>query len=752
MPPASQGDYIPRPASTGSVRTLQYGTPARFAAGADGFNGTIWPTPMIHGSAPYLGTPALSSRAPDFSLGSVDHHRHFAPAFALDDAAPPASFRAFDQERSAMMSRGQSAPAGPATHPALRSNCTSPDRARTLTEGPLPPNASGRTHPRATSYTALAESDGQPYDFPPRMVYGRAILHGPEGATIAPVSEFLPYPTSHETAAFLPLNKALLTGPTNGARRASTTFAAADPASAHTRVAGQRVDGTFEPRMRRTRGPETERGNPLPMSSPRARSLRSVKSSPHLSFAPSVTSPTFSFSSFAHHAMPMQMRQLSAPDNSPAKDAFTRLGQDPPSMPFSFDDLARHGLADTRPSNRGADAPFDTSPGPAIGVTQPSPVRARRSPYLDTGSVNLNFLHGLPTPALGGSSLSSPSTIPDEHSLAPGSPIFARLEDLLPEFFDSSRDREGDKHGPQYRAPGGLPSPPLTAGIHVGHPFSQGPYEGAYPSHAGALAGPGSPSQPRIPGRPPAGVLHQMQVAGGMPLPDPNTFSIPDEPPRTLSRKRSRLVMSEGEEEEGTSEVDGLISGMREARVVSVGSRLKPGPKPKTVKIQHPPLPTRTLFAVSAQANQAHLGYQQPPLEAHPLHRAESQPALGEAQGLPKDAIRALYDAIQEPPIDDPTGRPVKRYRCLLPECGRIFPRKTAIESHIQTHLEDKPFVCREPDWCALDLDACFTVTVLTLDLSNAAFVRQHDLRRHERIHSGNKPFSCDWCALSLSS
>ncbi|KPV75766.1 uncharacterized protein RHOBADRAFT_14078, partial [Rhodotorula graminis WP1] len=61
---------------------------------------------------------------------------------------------------------------------------------------------------------------------------------------------------------------------------------------------------------------------------------------------------------------------------------------------------------------------------------------------------------------------------------------------------------------------------------------------------------------------------------------------------------------------------------------------------------------------------------------------------------------------------------------CLIEGCGRAFPRKSAIESHIQTHLEDKPFVCPHDD-------------------CGASFVRQHDLRRHERIHSDNKPFPC---------
>ncbi|KAK9899521.1 hypothetical protein P389DRAFT_139619 [Cystobasidium minutum MCA 4210] len=63
-------------------------------------------------------------------------------------------------------------------------------------------------------------------------------------------------------------------------------------------------------------------------------------------------------------------------------------------------------------------------------------------------------------------------------------------------------------------------------------------------------------------------------------------------------------------------------------------------------------------------------------------------------------------------------------YVCSIPGCEKEFPRKSAVESHIQTHLEDKPFAC--------PYDEC-----------GASFVRSHDLTRHVRIHSGSKPFQC---------
>ena len=62
------------------------------------------------------------------------------------------------------------------------------------------------------------------------------------------------------------------------------------------------------------------------------------------------------------------------------------------------------------------------------------------------------------------------------------------------------------------------------------------------------------------------------------------------------------------------------------------------------------------------------------------------------------------------------------KFQCLYPDCGKRFGRKYNIQSHIQTHLSDRPYRC---------------------DVCRAGFVRQHDLRRHEKIHGGDKPFVC---------
>ncbi|KAM0794478.1 hypothetical protein BDR22DRAFT_794605, partial [Usnea florida] len=59
---------------------------------------------------------------------------------------------------------------------------------------------------------------------------------------------------------------------------------------------------------------------------------------------------------------------------------------------------------------------------------------------------------------------------------------------------------------------------------------------------------------------------------------------------------------------------------------------------------------------------------------------------------------------------------------CLYPHCDKKFGRKENIKSHVQTHLGDRQFQCKDCLKC---------------------FVRQHDLKRHANIHSGVKSYPC---------
>ena len=66
---------------------------------------------------------------------------------------------------------------------------------------------------------------------------------------------------------------------------------------------------------------------------------------------------------------------------------------------------------------------------------------------------------------------------------------------------------------------------------------------------------------------------------------------------------------------------------------------------------------------------------------------------------------------------------PGKTFMCLYPDCEKTFKRRYNVRSHIQTHLEDRPYRCGHP--------GC-----------DKAFVRNHDLVRHKKSHE-EKRYAC---------
>ncbi|KAM0753839.1 hypothetical protein T439DRAFT_377971 [Meredithblackwellia eburnea MCA 4105] len=161
------------------------------------------------------------------------------------------------------------------------------------------------------------------------------------------------------------------------------------------------------------------------------------------------------------------------------------------------------------------------------------------------------------------------------------------------------------------------------------------------------------------------------------------------------------------------------------APILGSPRRMRPGPKPKVTK--SPQEACQSVFSANLSPPPIQFRRGSSPFRAdgspNPDYDSDQETFPNGVSAISRDTIMSFYEGVPGHVAPDGTKVP-KRYVCLIEGCGRTFPRKSAIESHIQTHLEDKPFVCTQPD-------------------CDAAFVRQHDLRRHERIHSGNKPFPC---------
>lgn len=211
----------------------------------------------------------------------------------------------------------------------------------------------------------------------------------------------------------------------------------------------------------------------------------------------------------------------------------------------------------------------------------------------------------------------------------------------------------------------------------------------------------------------------------------------------------------------GASPGESGSAKVKRQRVVSapasVGRRLRPGPRPKSTSrspqetcqsvfsLSPPPLPYRSVSSPYLSDHSPLLPTEDTGFRPDSAGFRPADDGLGihnvlaGESALPREVIQSLYNSL--PAFVKNGTKVAKRYVCLIEGCDRTFPRKSAIESHIQTHLEDKPFVCPADDWYA----SFHPRALADVCASDASFVRQHDLRRHERIHSGNKPFPCPW-------
>ncbi|XP_039618262.1 zinc finger and SCAN domain-containing protein 21-like [Polypterus senegalus] len=79
-------------------------------------------------------------------------------------------------------------------------------------------------------------------------------------------------------------------------------------------------------------------------------------------------------------------------------------------------------------------------------------------------------------------------------------------------------------------------------------------------------------------------------------------------------------------------------------------------------------------------------------------------------------------------PPSKKSGKRKKDHCCV--ECGREFPKKSALQKHMRVHMEEKPYCCSE---------------------CGKQFSDMRNLQRHTRVHTGEKPYCCSECGKQFS-
>jgi hypothetical protein len=390
------------------------------------------------------------------------------------------------------------------------------------------------------------------------------------------------------------------------------------------------------------------------------------------------------------------------PFNTPSAPGFT---PNPTQLPFSFSELMDLGLGvlDIGPEEAAAKAETDAAMSLDLDAFLAAPSN-NLAPA--TGELDFSLLSSLPTPGLVGSStLSSPaSTWAGISPMLSPAATMANYQDLAldPMLQANSPFLQSPvPHSPYLRSPS--QSPYLQSPTHS--PYLQSLHSPYIQSPAMSAAGSAPmPQSSFSPGGDFAFLNHDPYAQPG----SADTIRVSRQPPKQLNRKRSRLDFEDDNsdvEDEGRSEYGddsdytpgGILAVapdipiVKKQRTVSAPiatRRLKPGPKPRAASGKAPPAavsvaspaPTRSVSSSGAD-NYATSG------DEH----SESEEPRG---GVPKAVIQSLYRLL-------PGGSKAKgkQYVCLIEGCSRLFPRKSAIESHIQTHLEDKPYVCSDVDW-----------------------------------------------------
>ncbi|KAJ0169493.1 hypothetical protein K1T71_015080 [Dendrolimus kikuchii] len=141
-----------------------------------------------------------------------------------------------------------------------------------------------------------------------------------------------------------------------------------------------------------------------------------------------------------------------------------------------------------------------------------------------------------------------------------------------------------------------------------------------------------------------------------------------------------------------------------------------------------------------------------PPAKAK---RKIKRPLKCEQCGLEISTIRAYYWHFRKEHPDKTRTQYFlgnNKYMCEI--CGRFFQKADILEDHIFTHTGVKIYKC---DRCGKEFNTNLSLTIhmkihdtkrkrYACPVCGKTFLRSNNLKRHEYLHTGLRPFACDLC------